>query len=152
MLLTDGFRAIVLAFVVLATGLAWMSVRASRTTPSLPDRLVADLRLAQFASLALVFTSGAYLGFAVLNERVPGAGLDVALAVGFFVVAASQATRDPREALPILALAFAAHAVVDTLHRPGLLPAGIAPRWYIVGCAIYDLLLGALCYLPILRR
>lgn len=152
MMLTDGLRAIALASVVLAAGFAWMSIRAWRITPASPDRLLAALRLAQFASLVLVFTAGAYVGFAVLNERVQGAGLDVALAVGFLLTAASQATRDPREALPVLALAFAAHAVVDTLHRPGLLPATIAPRWYIVGCAIYNLLLGALCYLPILRR
>jgi len=36
-------------------------------------------------------------------------------------------------------------------HRPGALP-GIAPRWYLVGCAIYDVYIGALCYLPILKR
>jgi hypothetical protein len=54
--------------------------------------------------------------------------------------------------LTILALAFAAHAVVDIAHRPGLLPDGIAPRWYAVGCAILDVYIGALCYLPILRR
>ena len=44
-----------------------------------------------------------------------------------------------------------AHAVLDVAHRPGALP-GIAPRWYLVGCAIYDVYIGALCYLPILKR
>jgi hypothetical protein len=33
-----------------------------------------------------------------------------------------------------------------------VLPDEIAPRWYIVGCAIYDLVIGAICYLPVLRR
>jgi predicted branched-subunit amino acid permease len=81
-----------------------------------------------------------------------GVGLDIVLAVGFLVLAASTMVRDPRHALTILALAFAAHAVVDIAHRPGFLPEGIAPRWYLIGCAIYDVCIGALCYLPILRR
>jgi hypothetical protein len=60
--------------------------------------------------------------------------------------------RDPRQALTIVALAFAAHAVVDVAHRPGLLADSLAPRWYAIGCAVYDVYIGALCYLPILRR
>jgi hypothetical protein len=77
----------------------------------------------------------------------------VALAVGFFVVAAATLVRDPRQALTILALSFAAHAILDVTHRPGWpLPDGIAPRWYSIGCAVYDVYIGALCYFPILRR
>ena len=34
----------------------------------------------------------------------------------------------------------------------GLLPDAIAPRWYAVGCAIFDIYIGAVAYLPILRR
>lgn len=60
--------------------------------------------------------------------------------------------RDPRQALTMLALTLAAHALVDVAHRPGLLPDGVAPRWYLVGCAVYDVYIGALCYLPILGR
>ncbi len=81
-----------------------------------------------------------------------GVGFEVAFAVGFLIVAASTLVRDPRHALTVLALAFAAHAVLDVAHRPGLLPDTIAPRWYLVGCATYDVFIGALCYLPILRR
>jgi hypothetical protein len=46
----------------------------------------------------------------------------------------------------------ARHALVDIAHRPGVLPDGIAPGWYTIGAASYDVLLGALCYFPILRR
>jgi hypothetical protein len=60
--------------------------------------------------------------------------------------------RDPRQALTILSLGFAAHAVLDVAHRPGLLPEGIAPTWYSIGCAVFDVYVGALCYLPVLRR
>jgi hypothetical protein len=29
---------------------------------------------------------------------------------------------------------------------------GVVPQWYLVGCAVYNVALGALCYLPLLRR
>ena len=88
----------------------------------------------------------------MIHENQPGVGLDVALALGFLLIAAVTMVRDPRQALTIVALAFAGHAVVDVLHRPGLLPEDLAPRWYSIGCAVYDVYLGALCYLPMLRR
>lgn len=139
------------AFLGLAAGLTWYAVRSSLVPPTSPDRLVAELRLAQFGALLLALIAGAYVGFAVSHEEQTGVGMDVALAVGFLVVAASTLVRDPRQALTILALAFAAHAVLDVAHRPDGLPE-IAPRWYLVGCAIYDVYIGALCYLPILKR
>ena len=136
----------------LAIGFAWHAVRTSQIPPASPDRLVSELRLGQFAALLLALTAGAYLGFAVAHEAQPGVGFDVAFAVGFLVLAASTLVRDPRHALTVLALAFAAHAVLDVAHRPGWLPDSIAPRWYLIGCATYDVFIGALCYLPILRR
>ena len=50
------------------------------------------------------------------------------------------------------ALGFAGHAVSDVMHRPGLLPADLTGQWYFVGSAIFDLMVGALCYLPLLKR
>jgi hypothetical protein len=149
---TEGFRTVAVAFVALAVGFTWHAIRTSAIPANSPDRLVAELRLAQFAALLLALTAGVYVGFAVTFEQQPGVGFDVAFAVGFFVIAASTLVRDPRQALTILALAFAAHAVVDVAHRPGWLADGIAPRWYLIGCAIYDVYLGALCYFPVLRR
>ena len=61
-------------------------------------------------------------------------------------------TQDPRVALTALALAFGAHAPVDVLHKGGVLPDNQAPRWYVTGCAIFDMLMAGLCYLPVLRR
>ncbi len=114
---------------------------------------MSELRLGQFAALLLTMTAGVYIGFAVAHERQQGVGFDVAFAVGFLIVAASTMVRDPRHALTVLALAFAAHAVLDVAHRPGgFCRTRIAPRWYLIGCATYDVLIGALCYLPILRR
>jgi hypothetical protein len=148
----DAVRVIALLALGLVAMTAWLSVHALRLVPSSPDRLVAELRLAQLASLVLAFTAAAYVGLAAANPRVPGAGLDVALALGFFVVAVTATLRDPREALTILALAFVGHALLDVLHRPGLLPEALAPHWYVVGCALHNVALGALCYLPVLRR
>jgi hypothetical protein len=149
---SEGLRTVLVAFGGLALGFTWQSIRTAAVSPSSPDRLIAELRLAQFAALILTLTAGAYIGFAVVRENQPGVGFDVALAIGFLLVAAVTMVRDPRQALTIVALAFAAHAVVDVLHRPGLLPEDLAPRWYSIGCAVYDVYLGALCYLPMLRR
>jgi hypothetical protein len=150
--MSEAARMILIASVAFAVGFTWHGVRTARIPVASPDRLVAELRLAQIAALLLAMTAGAYIGFAVTHEDQPGSGLDIALAGMFFLVAASTMVRDPRQALTILALAFAAHAVVDVGHRPGGLPDGIAPRWYILGCAVFDVYIGAVAYLPILRR
>jgi hypothetical protein len=149
---SEALRTTIVAFVAFGAGFTWQSVRTSAIPTSSPQRLVDELRLAQMAALLLVFAAGAYLGFGVAHENDLGVGFDIALAVCFLLVAAFTMVRDPRQALTILALAFAAHAVVDVAHRPGLLPEGLAPRWYAIGCAVFDVYVGALCYLPVLRR
>lgn len=150
--MSEAFRTVLIAFGGLAAGFTWQSVRATAIPASSPQRLVAELRLAQVAALLLTLTAGAYTGFAVVREHEPGVGIDVALAVGFLLIATVTMVRDPRQALTIVALAFAAHAVVDVAHRPGMLPEALAPRWYSIGCAVYDVYIAALCYLPLLRR
>ena len=152
--MTEAFRTVLIASLALAAGFTWQAVKTAQIPVSSPERLVAELRLAQIAALLLTLVGGAYIGFAVAagGGLQPGVGADIAIAIGFFLIAATTLVRDPRQALTVLALAFAAHAVVDVAHRPGLLPDGVAPRWYAIGCAILDVYLGALCYLPILRR
>ena len=150
--MSEAFRTAVIAFGALAAGFTWQAVRTSLIPSSSPQRLVEVLRLAQRAALLLTTTAGAYIGFAVVREFEPGVGFDVALAVSFLLIAAFTMVRDPRQALTIVALAFAAHAVLDIAHRPGMLPEALAPRWYSIGCAVYDVYIGALCYLPVLRR
>ena len=153
-MLTEASRTALIAFLAIAAGFTWQTIKTALIPVASPDRLVAELRLAQVGALLLSLAGGAYIGFASspAAEMNPGAGADIALAVGFFLIAATTLVRDPRQALTILALAFASHAIVDVAHRPGLLPAGIAPRWYSIGCAVFDVYIGALCYLPILRR
>lgn len=150
---TEALRTCLIAFAALGAGLSWQAFRTAAIPVNSPERLIAELRLAQIAALLLAMSAGAYIGIAVAHEARPGVGLDIAVAVGFFIVAAATLIRDPRHALMILALAFAAHAIVDVGHRPGWpLPDGVAPRWYSIGCAVYDAYIGALCYWPILRR
>jgi hypothetical protein len=150
--MADALRTIVIAALAIAAGFTWQSLRTAAIPVSAPERLIAELRLAQVGALLLATVTGAYIGFAAAHESQPGSGIDVALAVSFCVVAASTLVRDPRQALTIIALAFAAHAIVDIGHRPGLLPDGIAPRWYAIGCAVFNVYLGAVAYWPILRR
>jgi|SRR5690349_2417410 hypothetical protein len=150
--MSEAFRTTVVAFGALAAGFTWLSLRTTSIAPTSPQRLIAELRLAQIAALLLTLIAGAYVGLAVVRENEPGVGLDIAFAIGFMITAAWTMMRDPRQALTILALGFAGHAVLDVAHQPGMLPDSLAPRWYSIGCAIYDAYIGALCYLPILRR
>ena len=151
--MTEASRTILVAALSVAAGITWQGFRTAAIPLASHDRLIAELRLAQIAALVLTATAGAYLGFAATHEAQPGVGLDIALALGFGILAGATLVRDPRQALTLLALAFAAHAVLDVAHRPGwLLPDAVAPRWYSIGCAVYDAYVGALCYWPILKR
>ena len=150
--MSDVLQALLVTAVASGAGFVWLSLRTLQLDTNAPSRLIAELRLAQIGALLLAFVAGSYIGFAGVASTAAGGGLDIALALGFFVVAASAPTRDPREALIILAIAFVAHAIVDILHRPGALSVGIVPQWYLIGCAVYNIAIGALCYLPVLRR
>lgn len=147
--MSEGVRTIVVAAAAVGLALAYFAARTARLPSFAPDRLVAELRLAQIAALVLVLTAGAHIGFAAAAGDTAGAGLDVALAIGFFVLAALATFSEPRRALTTVALGFVGHAVADLLHRPGWLPPDIAPGWYTAGCAAFDLLVATLCYLPV---
>ena len=150
--MTDAARALLVACTALAVAMIRLSVIAIKADPASPERLIAELQLAQFTALLLVLTAGVYIGFALAHASTTGSGLDVALGVGFLLLASVAITQAPGRALTLLAVAFAGHAVVDLLHGAGILPAEALPHWYALGCAIYDVAIAAICYLPILRR
>jgi hypothetical protein len=150
--ISDAARALLLVGLALTTGFAWMVLRTLRLPTASPDRLVAELRMAQFGAVMLALVAGASLGLTAANEARADVAVEAAVALAFFAVATIAPLRDPREALTLLALAFCAHALVDISHRPGLLPDQLAPRWFVIGCAIHNLCAGMLCYLPVLRR
>jgi hypothetical protein len=149
---SEAFRAVLFGCAVLGLGLGWVAVRAIRLDTTSPDRLVLELRLAQFSALLLVLTAGVYIGFGIAHENTSGTGLDVALAIGFFVVASAVMTWEPSKALTVLALAWVGHSFVDLAHILNLLPASIVPLWYPRACAIYDVGIASICYWPVLRR
>ena len=43
--------------------------------------------------------------------------------------------------------AFAFHALLDVAHRPGILAPELMPRPFLVGCALLNVYVAALCYL-----
>lgn len=149
---SDTLRAILLAFLVLDSALAWFAVRASVAPATSPERLIAEFRVVRLAALLVAVTSGMSIGLAASHEQVPAGALDVTLAAGFVALAAVAVTRDPKQALIMLALGFAAHGLTDIAHRPGLLSPDLGPRWFFIASAVFDVAAGAICYLPILRR
>lgn len=149
---TEGLRTLLVATAALAAGFTWQALRTASVPASSPDRLIGELRLAQVAALLLSLSAGAYIGIAAVHEARLGIGLDVAFAVGFLIVAGIAIMREPRHALTMLSLAFAAHAVLDVAHRPGVLPVDVTPRWYALGCAVFNVYVGAVTYWPMLRR
>ena len=107
---------------------------------------------ATVGAVLLVFVgAGGLTGRAAQPVAAP---VSARVAVGgiLCLVAAVALFQDPRLALTIVAIGFAAHAVTDVMHRPGLLPSDLAAQWYFVGSACLDAVVGALCYLPLLKR
>ncbi len=135
------------ATLVLALGvLTWQTVRIA---PHAPDRVVAELRLAQAAAVLLAF-SAAFLAGLAASSPGPVAALDMALAVLACGVALMTLVRDPRAALTWLAAGFVARAMLDVLHLPGWLPIA-ASTTVLAGSAAANLVAAGLCALPLSR-
>lgn len=150
--MTDATLAFAAAFLALGSVAVWLAIVATRADAADPNRLVAQLRLAQYAALLLALASAVYVGLALAQDGAAGAGFDVAIATGFFVLAATATTWEPGRALTALALAWCAHAIVDLGHAADLLPSAAIPEWYPTASAIYDVCMAGVCYLPVLRR
>lgn len=150
--MSDGVIALALTAVALLLPLAWSAWRLIREPLDSPARIVGELRLAQLSALVVVFLAAAHAGLAAARVEIPGAGLEIALAVGFLAFASTATFREPPEALTWIGVAFLVHAVLDTLHRPGLLPDAIVPGWYARDCATLSVLLAAACYFPVRKR
>ena len=151
-LMPDAMLALIVAGAALAIAIVRLSILAVRTDNNSPARLVAELRRAQFGALVMAGVAGTYVGFALTQSEGNGSGLDIALAVGFVVLASYAQTQEPATALTLVAAGFGGHAVVDLLHGATLLPSASDPEWYQTACALYDVAVAGLCYLPILRR
>src|SRR5436190_7789235 len=128
--------------------LAW---RVVRTESASPARLVAQLRVAQWAAVVLAAVGGISIGLSVAAEAVPAATLDVTIGAALLLASMAVIQREPRGALIVAASAFVAHALTDLAHRPGWLSPDVSPRWYVVRSAIYDVCVAAFCYVATRR-
>jgi hypothetical protein len=145
--MTDTGRVLLTAVVLSASAFGVLSWRVSRIDATQPERLVGELRVAQWAAMLLAATAGIPIGLAVALPTMPGGHLDATLAVAFLLLAGVVLFRDPREGLLLASIGFVLHALVDIAHRPGWLSPDLAPRWYVVGCASFNVYLAALCFL-----
>jgi hypothetical protein len=142
----DTARLVLTAFALSGSALGVFAWRVSATDASQPQRLIGELRFAQAVAILLAVTAGCWLGLAIRAGDDRLASLDVTFSIAAAVLAAAALMMDPRQALFLLAGTLMAHALVDIAHRPGWLSPTIAPRWFAVGCAAYDVYVAALCY------
>ena len=143
--MSDTARILLTTAVLSSTAFAMFVWKLTRLDSGGPDRLVGQLRLAQWGALVLAAIAGVSLGLTIAHDEGPFGSLEVTLAAAFLIVAAVAMLREPRSALYVLTIAFVLHALFDIAHRPGVLPA-VVPQWYAVGSSIYDLCIAALCY------
>ena len=141
---SDTARVLLTAALLSSSALAVYVWQLRQLDAGGPERLVAQLRLAQWAALALAALGAMSVGFATASQAASSPA-DVALGFAFVIAAAFVLQREPREALLISAGAFALQALLTLAHRPHAL-APIAPGWFTAGAAIYDVFLAALCF------
>jgi hypothetical protein len=144
--MTDTARVLLAAAVLSVSAFAAFAWRVARTDPSQPERLIGELRLAQWAAVLLASVGSAALGFAAAQPAVSLGTIDVTIAVTYVLLGGLILLREPRAGLLVAALGFLAHALLDLAHRPGWLSDELMPRWYIAGCAAWDLALSAICF------
>jgi hypothetical protein len=142
---SDTARVLLTAVVLASTALGVFGWSIGGLEAGGPARLVAQLRLAQWAALSLAATGAASIGLAVAQASAPLGAIEVTLGLASLVVAAIVLQREPRQALLIACAGFVAHALVDIGHRPGGL-APVAPPWFTIGCAVWNVYMAALCY------
>lgn len=145
--MTDAARTLLVACALSAAAATMFVVRLRRMDPDSPERRIGELRAANAAALVVAATGAATIGFSVAHAAAATAALEMALAFLFLGAAGWMFFREPREALLIAAMALVAHAAIDLAHRPGLLSTELFPNWYLIGCASYDGLIAALCFL-----
>jgi hypothetical protein len=142
---SDTARVLLTAAILSAIALAVFVWKLTRTEVDGPERLIGQLRLAQWGALALAATGAVSIGLVVANAGTPFGPLEVTIGIACVILAAFVLSRDPREALLLCVVGFVAHALVDVAHRPGgLTPIG--PAWYFAGGAIYDVFFATICY------
>jgi hypothetical protein len=143
--MVDTSRILLVAVVLAGAGLGVFAWRLARIDPTEPERLVGELRLSQWLTIVLAVIGGAWLAMSV-NSSHPAAPLDLTTSLAVVLCAGWLMLRDTRQSLLWLCAVFLAHAILDTAHRPGWLPADAAPRWFALGCAAFNVYLSLVCF------
>jgi hypothetical protein len=143
---TDTARALLVAALLAGAGLGLFVRRLAQIDPAEPERLIGELRFAHWMGVVLTAVGGAWIGLAAARSAHSLAGVDLTLALAAIILGAWTFQQETRRALVILCVAFFAHAIIDIAHRPGGLAADLAPRWFTLGCAAFNLYLSALCF------
>jgi len=143
---SDPARVLLTAAVLSLLTVVMLAWRVRRADADEPARLIGALRLAQWSAVLLASVGAIPIGLALTAQTDSTGGMDAALGIVTIGTAGFMLLRDPREALTLLSGAFVLHALIDLAHRPDWLSPAIAPRSYLVGCAIYNVCLAAICF------
>lgn len=122
---------------------AWRTRRIEATHP---ERLIGELGIARWAGVLIAGVGGISIGLAAAQPDAAFGHVDAALGVIFIGIGGFVLLRDPREGLLLAAGGLLLHALVSIAHRPGWLPMDLAPHWFTVGVATYDVVLAAVCF------
>ena len=137
---------VLVAAVLSASAVTMMAWQIARSDPRSPDRVVGELRLARWAGLLVATVGGIGVGLAAARPDIPMAHLDASIGVVFVGLGGIVLQREPRDGLLLAMGLFLVHALINIAHRPGWLSPEVAPHWFTVGCAIYDVYLAGLCF------
>jgi hypothetical protein len=143
---TDTARVLLTAAILSAVTVSTFAWRLTQLDREDTARLIGELRLAQWAAVLLAGMAAIPLGLVLRFPIDITANLDAAMAVVFVGLAGLILQRDPRDGLLLVSGAFLLHALADIAHRPGWLAVDLAPRWYTIGCATYNVYLAGICY------
>ena len=97
------------------------------------------------------FLLSSVAGLSAAHDTVPGAGLDMALAVVWCGLALMTLVRDAHAALGWLGAAFVGRALLDLLHLPGWLPGPVADT-YVAGSVVANAVAALCCLAPLAPR
>jgi hypothetical protein len=144
--LSETVWLVLVAGVLSASAVTMVAWQIARTDVRTPERLVGELRLARWAGVLVSAVGGISIGLAASRPELTMGHLDASLGVVFVGLGGLVLQREPREGLMLATALFFVHALFNIAHRPAWLSADVAPHWFTVGCAVYDVYLGGLCF------